>query len=73
MFQALIIVKIFVSLFFNSSDRESFATNFVIKHLFTKLDSEIIKIICIIICHYIEKFCHKSRIIVEFEENQIEK
>lgn len=61
MFQVLIIVKIFVLLFFNNN-RKSFATNFVIRYLFTKLNLETIKIIYIIIRYYIEKFRYKVRI-----------
>lgn len=71
MFQVLIIVKLFVLLFFNDNQK-SFAINFVIKHLFTKLSLRVIKIICIITRHYIKKFCHEACITIKFEKNRID-
>jgi len=67
-FQASIIVKIFVLLFFNSN-RKSFATNFIIRYLFMKLSLKIIKIVYIIICYCIEEFRHEACITIKFEKN----
>ncbi len=71
MFANSIIIKIFISLFFNNN-RESFEINFLIKYIFNSIILEAIKIIKIIICYYIKKFKYKIQVFIYFEEQYIE-
>ena len=60
-------IKTFTSLFFNNN-RESFGINSLIKHIFNSITLEAIKMIKIIIRHYIKKFKHEVRVFIYFEE-----
>jgi len=71
LFENLIIIKTFISLFFNNN-RKDFKINSLIKYIFNSITLETIKIIKIIICYYIEKFKHKVQVFVYFKEQHIE-